>query len=102
MRTLEGTCTAEEPPVAAACGIRHGWGVDSDGCALRTAMDPSCVADREESEPWKLPKGVRAVPTMTGQRSLSAPEPHLVHLSDDSTWPIAAVLHAYATEQIYK
>ncbi len=35
------------------------------------AKDPSCVADKEESEPCRLPKGVRTALTITGVRSFS-------------------------------
>ena len=44
------------------------------GCpSPRMAWLPSCVADREAREPCRLPNGVRAAPTMTGQRSSCVP-----------------------------
>ena len=39
-----------------------------DNCAPLMAKDPSCVAEKEESEPCKLPNGVRTALTITGVR----------------------------------
>ena len=46
--------------------------LDNNNCAPLMAKDPSCVAEKEESEPCKLPKGVRTALTITGVRFVSA------------------------------